>query len=308
MKHIFIINPIAGQGKYQEKILNDIHHHCTALPCDFEVIQTQDIGEAYRIAAQYPPEVQARFYAVGGDGTLNEMINGLMARGCGEAGLIPCGTGDDFARVFQEKAPFLDIDKQLKGTAQAIDLIRVCGRYAVNLCNLGIDAETAADVHRFSRFLPGPVAYTVALVWRLFHRLGIEMKVTLDDKETFEGTYLLASFANGQAYGGGYFAAPKAEYNDGWMDVCIVKPISRLKFSQLLSQYKAGKHLDNDTFGPLLHYRRVKKAVFSTAKNQRFCIDGEIIATDSAEMEICPQALRFILPYGAKLRGTLPIR
>ena len=84
----------------------------------------------------------------------------------------------------------------------------------------------------------------------------------------------------------------------------MVKPISRLRFSRLLNQYKAGNHLDQEAFQSFLHYRRAKKAVIRTKNQHRFCVDGEIIATDNGEMELCPQAIPFVLPLGATLRKS----
>ena len=195
-----------------------------------------------------------------------------MGRGKGEAALIPCGTGDDFVRIFQDKAPFLAIERQLEGTAQPIDLMKVNGRYAANLCNLGIDAETAADVHRFSRFMPGPLAYSVALIWRLFHRLGIEMTVTLDDKERFtvHTFWLPLPMVKLTAVD----TLPHRKQNMttvGWRFVWLSLSVV-FAFSRLLNQYKAGNHLDQEAFQSFLHYRRAKKAVFRTKNQHRFCV------------------------------------
>ena len=156
MKHIFIVKSYCRARETPgKKLSGKIKTACERGGYSFEILYTNGSGDAEKIAATYPPDEDARFYAIGGDGTFNEMINGIMGRGKGEAALIPCGTGDDFVRIFQDKAPFLAIERQLEGTAQPIDLMKVNGRYAANLCNLGIDAETAADVHRFSRFMPG---------------------------------------------------------------------------------------------------------------------------------------------------------
>ena len=297
MKHVFIINPVAGDGKRQASLRAAIPAACAARGLEYELYETKAAGDARRFAAEYPPEVEARFYAVGGDGTLNELVRGVMARGGGAVGFMPCGSGDDFVRYFADKALFLDLERQLSAAARPVDLVRVgADDYSLNMCNIGVDADTAHDVHRFTRFIPGSFAYTVSLVNRFFlHKLGTQMRVTVDG-EVFEGLFVLASFANGKAYGGGYFAAPRARIDDGLLEVCLVKPVRRRQFLSLVGRYKRGEHLDDPDFAPLMHYRRARHIQVELAADAIFCNDGETYPLRSVELTMEPGALQLIDP------------
>lgn len=298
MKQVFVINPIAGKGHFQQEVEAKIKALCTSEKIDWEIYKTKSIGDAERFIKNYPGKDKVRFFAIGGDGTLHEVINGAMARGNTEVGLFPCGSGNDFVRIFSDPNKFLDIKGQIQGVPHPIDLIKTRQRYAINMCNMGVDAETAAQVHRYTKFMPGTMAYSASLLNRFFHKLGFEIKVTLDNGEVISGLYILSTFANGVAYGGGYYSAPKARYDDGLMDICLVKPVSRLKIAQLLAVYKNGGHLEDQRFKEFLIYRRSSRASIETPELQNFCADGEIIPLKNVEMEICPKVLDFVLPQG----------
>ena len=182
-----------------------------------------------------------------------------MLRGNAEVGVFPCGTGNDFVRVFPDLSDFMDVEKQVAGTAIPIDIIKANGNYSINMCNMGIDAQTAADVHRFTRFMPGSMAYSVSLANRLIRPMGYRLKMTLDQKEHIEGKFILVTIANGVAYGGGYYSAPKSKFDDGLMDICLVRPISRMRIAGLLTGYKNGTYLDDSRFSPYIIYRRAKE-------------------------------------------------
>lgn len=305
MKQVFVINPIAGKKHFQQEIEPKIKSICDRQKIDWEIYITKSIGDAERFIKNYPGQDKVRFFAIGGDGTLNEVINGAMARGNAEVGLFPCGSGNDFVRIFKDYHKFLDVGAQIKGVPHPIDLIKARHRYAVNMCNMGVDAETAAQVHRYTRFMPGAMAYSVSLLNRFFHKLGFEIKVTLANGEVISGCYILSTFANGVAYGGGYYSAPKARYDDGLMDICLVKPVSRLKIAKLIAIYKNGGHLDDERFKEFLIYRRCAWACIETPQLQNFCIDGEVTLLKKVDMAICPQALNFVLPQGVEANSGI---
>ncbi|MEG1478207.1 MAG: diacylglycerol kinase family lipid kinase [Clostridiales bacterium] len=301
MKFVFIINPIAGKGQFQKELPKIIQGFCTNEKISWEIYITKSIHDALIFVKNYPKNQTVRFYAVGGDGTLNEVINGAMNHGNCEVGFFPCGSGNDFARIFQNPEYFLYLNRQLNATTHQIDLIKANHSYAINMCNMGLDAQTAADVHRFTKFMPGTMAYSVSLLNSLVHKMGFDATVTLDDEEVIKGTFILATFANGIAYGGGYYSAPKAEYDDGLMDVCLIQPVSRLIIAKLLNAYKNGQHLSDERFKKYMLYRRCKKVVVETTKPQMLCIDGEFITSAQNTMEIIPKAIPLLLPQGATI-------
>ncbi len=297
MYHVFLLNPIAGNGKFQFGLKEKIEAMAKKAHLDHLVHVTTDIGNAREFTEHFHPGEDARFYAIGGDGTLNEVVNGVLKRkGRGEVGVMPCGTGDDFIRLFPSKEPFLNLEKQIHGKSIAIDAIRTDYIDGINMCNIGIDAETAADVHRFSRYLPGGFAYSVSLVNRLTHKLGTHMALTIDDTIELKDRFMLVSVANGSSYGGGYFAAPKAKVDDGLLEITAVRPLSRLRIAALIRGYKAGTHLDDPSYAPYIVYHQGKKVHLRMEQPTRFCIDGEIIEVKEITIKVLPKAINFIVP------------
>lgn len=297
MYHVFLLNPIAGNQKFQQGLKEKIDYYAKEAKIDYLIHVTTDIGNARQFTEHFRPGEDLRFYAIGGDGTINEVVNGVLQRtGYAEIGLFPCGTGDDFVRVFPEKESFLDIERQIRGKAKPIDAIRTSLIDGINMCNVGMDAETAADVHRFSRFMPGSLAYTVSLFNRLIHKLGMNMRIVIDDEITIEGNFMLVSFANGVACGGGYHAAPKAQIDDGLLEITAARPLSRLRFAAMVNGYKAGTHIDDPEYAPYIIYYQGKKVHLTTEKPTQFCIDGEIIEVNDITIEILPKALNFVIP------------
>ena len=147
MKHIFILNPAAGKGTAEAKILPGILAAAKSADIDYEIHRTINAGDACRFVQNRclsEAERALRFYAVGGDGTLNEVINGAYGFVNAEIGLIPAGTGNDFPRIFKHPEYFSDISKQLTGQAHTIDLIRYNDRYLINMMNIGLDCAVVA--------------------------------------------------------------------------------------------------------------------------------------------------------------------
>ena len=298
MKHIFILNPVAGTPKTRQGIQERIKAAAEEFNVDYEIYTTKAENDAKEYIAAYDPSIEARFYAIGGDGTLNEAVNGVLAReGYSELGVIPCGTGNDFAKVMPNKAALFDIRKQIRAKAQPVDAYSTDqGIHGINMVNIGIDAQTAADVHKVSRFIPGPMAYIVSLINRFVRPIGIEMEITIDDDEPFTETCALTSFANGKACGGGFYSSPNAEINDTLLEITSVRKVTKLQFLQLVGGYKKGTYLDNPKYKPFIIYHRGKKVTLKTNTPTEMCVDGEVFKTDKITVEILPAAIRFVIP------------
>ncbi len=298
MKHVFLLNPIAGSQKFQRGLTEKIKAAAQKHHADFEIHKTTGVGDARDFTAAYDETVPARFYAIGGDGTLNETVNGILKRkGYSELAVIPCGTGNDFVRMFPNSADFFNLEKLITAAAHPIDAFSTdAGLCGINMINIGIDAQTAADVHKFSRFFPGSVAYIVSLMNRFVRKIGIEMEITVDNHPPFREIFSLTSFSNGKACGGGFIAAPKAKINDGLLEITSVRKVTKLQFLQLVKGYKEGTHVDDPKYAPFLVYYRGKKATMKSTFPTEVCIDGEIIKTDHITVEILPKALNFVIP------------
>lgn len=152
MKHIFIVNPAAGSGESEKKILPKIRKVSEELGIEYEVHITLSGEEttAYTLhRAEKGDEV--RFYACGGDGTLNNVLNGMIGFQNTQLAYIPCGTGNDFARSFTENDYFLDIKRQIEGDPTYIDAIRFNDAYAINMFNIGVDCDVVVEVDKLKK-------------------------------------------------------------------------------------------------------------------------------------------------------------
>lgn len=298
MKHIFLLNPIAGGGKCQSALKERIKEAAVKQGVDYEIHTTTGVGDAREFTTAYDETIPVRFYAIGGDGTLNETVNGILKRkGYSELAVIPCGTGNDFIRAFPNETAFLDPEKLIAAKAQPIDAFSTdAGINGINMINIGIDAQTAAGVHQFSRFFPGSLAYIVSLINRFIRKIGIEMEVSVDGGAPRKEICSLTSFANGKACGGGFIAAPKADVSDGLLEITSVRKVTRLQFLQLVKGYKEGTHVDNPKYAPFLHYHQGKVATVKCAEPTEICIDGAIVHTDHIRVEILPKAVNFVIP------------
>ncbi len=301
MRHIFIVNPRSGPRDRTGEIRKAIQGkpscevYTTAGPMD---------------AARYVREVcdagePVRFYACGGDGTLNEVVNG--AAGCAHAavGSYPSGSGNDFVKYYGGKAAFLDIDALMQAVPRPIDVIRVNDRYAVNVVNIGFEALAAARMVTYRRFpmFAGPRSYYPAVAATLIDGMKHACRVTADGDTLCDGKILLSTFANGEYVGGSFRCAPRARVEDGMMEICMVRPLSRLRFVQMIGLYQRGEHLDSPKMKKYITYRRARQVKIEFAREGLICLDGEIVRGSAFTVECLPGALNFLVPAGAAHTG-----
>lgn len=304
MKYCFILNPAAGKGKKYKDLIPDIQQACKerGVECDIHITESIGDGETYarRFCESYPDE-PLRIYACGGDGTLCEVVNGAVGFPNACVGVIPVGTGNDFVRNFSPKESFFDIGAQLDGTVEEFDLIKANDKYCVNMLNIGFDCEVVVRMDKIKKspLVPSKLAYIAGLVITLVDLPGADIDVSFDGGANVEKrSFLLSTIANGRFCGGGFKSNPRAQLNDGLMDICLIKPVTRRKFLSLVSSYKAGTHLENEKAKPIIDYIRCESVDYYFGKAQNIGIDGEVTRADSLHMEIARGALRFIVPKG----------
>lgn len=305
MKHIFIVNPAAGKGKTLPALLQRITFSCEKLGVDYEIYHTTTVGDGMRFAKskcdEYPDET-LRFYACGGDGTMNEIANALACRKNAELAVVPIGTGNDFLKIFTELENFSDMEKFILGKAVPMDIIKFGDRYALNILNIGFDCEVVKRVEEIKRasWVPHGMAYSIAVTQVITKMYGSDFKITTDDGHVFDGNHILVAFANAQYYGGGYRPAPTALVNDGYMEICLFDKISRPTLIKLLPKYKAGTHLENLEKRPYLHYLKCKKATFEAPDTMTVCADGELLPAKKLDIEVVPLGINVVIPQGSK--------
>jgi diacylglycerol kinase (ATP) len=300
MKHIFLMNPAAGKTEGKQAIEEQVRKACEDAGVVYEIYHTTGPNDAtahVEACCKAEPNEELRFYACGGDGTLNEVATGAYRYPNASVTVVPCGSGNDFVKVFGGAEKFLDIPALLKAEAKPIDLIRANEHIAVNVLNFGFDTTVAKTIPKVRRkpIIGGSNAYTTGIVTALLTAMITKCSIVVDGEEITNGKILLCTIANGQYVGGSFKCAPRAEVDDGFLEVCKFKTISHIRFVQVLGPYTAGEHLDNPKFQDIITYRRAKHIVVR-GKNLMFSLDGELITADELDISVMKGALRFANP------------
>ena len=284
MKHIFVLNPAAGKTNAYQTLKAELEAYDVE-PLDYEIYLTQGVGDATKYIRDYcsQHEEPTRFYACGGDGTLNEVVNGVVGFPQASLGCYPCGSGNDYVKYYGGKEKFLNVRNLLEATEEEIDLMRVGDRYAINATHFGFDSSVAkvmTDVRR-KKVIGGKNAYTTGIVVSLLKGMRTKCRVTVDGKLLNpRGVILLCTVANGQYVGGAFRCAPRSENNDGLLEVCLAHPISHLKFISLVKYYTEGSHLSNPKFDKVIEYCRGKRVEIEAPEGFVFAFDGIFIELD----------------------------
>lgn len=299
-KHFFVINPEAGKVNVSEKISKDINEIFKNSSDEYSIYITKGKNDATNYTKNICESEKGnlRFYACGGDGTLNEVINGIIGYENASVSVIPYGTGNDFVKNFKSEINFYDIKRHKEAYIQEIDLLNVNGLYSVNLCNIGFDAKVAENMVKFKRFplVSGQGAYTLSVFYSLFQRMYNTFDIIIDNSELIHGDFLLCAVANGKSYGGGYIGAPLAEVNDGLIDLCIIKKVSRFKLVKLIKLYKQGKHIESDELKEYVIYKKCKDIIIKSNEKFTICVDGEIFTNDNLSISLENKAIKFLIP------------
>ena len=304
MKHIFIINPVAGKGKYQIELEKSIRNYFNDEKERYEIYVTRGRGDSkYFVEERCKENIPYVFYACGGDGTLHEVVNIACKYNHVSVGLIPCGSGNDFVKNFTSTDNFFNIESQISGDIVPIDLIKIKDEYVVSVCNIGFDADVAFNMHKFKKIpsISGPGCYYLSVLYCLLKRLGKTLEIEFDDGDIIKDNFLLSVVANGTFYGGGYKCAPYASINDGLLDVCLVNKVSRFKILNLINKYKKGEHLINEATKKICTYRKCKKVSIKSNLPINLCIDGESYVYNEIDLEIAEAVVKFNIPKNSQI-------
>lgn len=298
MKHIIIINPTAGINNEIEKLESKINEAFKEY--DFVIYHTKGPKDATKFVKNYLENNKetVRFYSCGGDGTLNEIVNGVIGYDNAQVACYPIGSGNDYVKYFGKVEDFLDFKQLIEGETVLSDIIKFNDRYVVNIFNVGLDANVAVLQKKYKKIplVSGKAAYNLGVVGAVLRKINHRYNITLDGEKLYEGKIALCAVCNAICYGGGYYCAPRAKINDGLLDVCAVKKIGRLALTKLIKDYKAGKHLDNPKFAPYILYKQGKKVEIELEKPLYYSIDGETEKAKKLSLEIIKDAFRFVVP------------
>lgn len=299
MKHLFIINPGAGKGAGARRLEEEIRR----LDGVWEIAYTAKAGDACRYARQAAEAGRpVRIYACGGDGTLNEVVNGAAGYDNAAVTNVPVGTGNDFLRIFgpDSKALFSDLRALGEGPQVAFDLMDCNGRLGIGVVCAGVDARIAADVGRY-KALPlvrGMGAYLLSLMVNvLFKGITRPTQVQMGELE-FKGETAIVCICNGRYYGGGFMPVGEAMPDDGVLDMLVVPQVSRWTFFRLVKRYAAGRYRDYPELiyahhGGEIRYRSLDGSDVTTV------VDGEVMRAPAFRVRIADRRVNFFYPAGA---------
>ncbi len=300
MKHIFVINPAAGQGKSLDFIKPRIEEIAKKDGLDYEIIVTQKQGDGIEIVKERAKSgEELRFYACGGDGTLYEVVNGAYGYKNVQVAVIPLGSGNDFIRLFGTKEEFLVLDDVINGVPVEFDLIDCDGEIAINQCSMGMDAEVCAMQGKLKKLpgVGGEGAYYLGCLYAIAKKFKNKFTYSIDDGEPVTKDCLFCFVGNSRWYGGGFMAAPLAQPDDQLLDIVVVESsVSRAKLLTLLNKYKRGEHLDWD----ITTFKRAKKLVIHSDKPAAVNVDGEVKYVTDTSFKIVEKGMTFVVPRKSK--------
>lgn len=291
MKNIIIVNPVAGnannlkRGTNLKKMLNK-----NGIQAD--IVVSDGPNRITTIVKELAQAEQTRFYSVGGDGTLNEVISGLIGTDS-EVVVIPAGTGNDFVKSVSCYKSMRKIAlASINAKSIPTDVILFNNKYyCINILNLGLDAKIAENMNKFRKipFITGSMKYNLSIFYTLAHAKNYKLKVRINEFVE-KGSYTLAAIANGRYYGGGICPSPDANTTDGILNITLVKNSTLLQKLVLLPKYKKGKH---ESIKQLRHFETDNITVVSTKKFP-VSVDGEIVLTNRIHAKVLPKAVRVV--------------
>lgn len=287
-----ILNPSAGKVRD----VDDIAAQIARLP-NAEIQLTNKPGSAARCARTALRKGRTLIVAAGGDGTLNEVINGVGENlGAAVVGLIPLGTGNDFARTIGV-APDVDkaIDLILTGETRAIDVVRVTSdevRYFVNVSAGGFSGLVNEKLTPEMKKTWGPLAYLRSAAAALPELRAYRTTLAFDNTESLMLELYNVVVANGRYVAGGTMIAPQASVDDGLLDVVLIPKRPAGELALVAAQIAMGAHLSSES----IVFRRAASLTVKSEPGMWFNVDGELVGNEPARFEILPRALRFIAP------------
>ena len=302
MKHIFILNPAAGKLNFVYQMKALLAEKMGDIP--YEAYETQSQRDATAYVKAYclaHPDEELRFYACGGDGTIHEVANGILGFEHASMTAYPCGSGNDFVKYYGGEEVFSDLDALIHATDERrIDLLRINnGVCSINVASGGFTTSvlrTMLNVRR-KKVIGGDRAYYTGIVTALFKSMRNTCIVNVDGKVINpDGRMLLVTFANGKYEGGSFLCAPRSSNEDGLIEICLARPISRFRLVQLIGAYQRGEHLDDPRLEDVVIYRRGKKITLDAPDGFAISADGEVIEGTHFDLEVLPSAIRFVVP------------
>ncbi|NLC83910.1 MAG: YegS/Rv2252/BmrU family lipid kinase [Ruminococcaceae bacterium] len=302
---LFLINPEAGK-RTSRKLAREINASMakTDTSYEYEIVMTEKSGHACELAHRFGQEhgENGVVYACGGDGTVNETVNGIFGTGAA-LGILPIGTANDFARHILPGLEPEDILSRLPfPELRPLDLIKVNEVICANITSFGLDSKVQRIANTLQRRLhihSELLLYNLAILFGMaggreydleYDMLTTEIKDGQPVRVTGSIKMVLAAICNGRYYGGGYNPAPAASSSDGVLDIVLVDNLPLTRIVKLLPKYKAGTHVGD----PAMHMFSATEGVFrSHGGLLPGNYDGELFEAAEISFKVLPAAIRF---------------
>lgn len=285
-RYKFILNPIAGGGRARSMmplIVNNFHK----AGLDFDVYQTSGPQDAIFAARKAVEDGYNIVVAAGGDGTVNEVLNGIVGTDAILAA-IHGGKGNDFATILNMPREVEEACLVLqRAQTKKIDLGKVLERYFINSVGVGFDAAVALRANRGVKPLNGLAAYVYSVFETLLSYKPIEMEIDLGDGRRFKQTPMLVAVGIGCAYGGGMKIVPDAIQDDGLFDICIFDRMSNLALAYHFPKVFSGRHVELKEAS--LH--RSREVTLRLSEPRPLHMEGEILFGDCMKFTLEPMAM-----------------
>ena len=290
-----IVNPAAGNDRGDEAV-PVLEERLRSAFGDIDTVMTRGPGDARRAAREAAEQGRERLFVAGGDGTLNEALNGVAdvrdALARVTFGVVPIGTGNDFARALGiPEALDAALDVLALGRSREVDVGRLNGTHFVNVSAGGFIADVSEAVTPQLKTVAGKLAYLIGGAQVL---LGAEPVQVVCRTSAVGAPRALAleTFAvcNSRLVGGGRLIAPDAVLDDGELDVCFIEDMPLVDFVRLLRLVSDGDHVDDGR----VHYFRARELDLEFDRPINVNVDGQVLETDRCRYDVLPRAARFL--------------
>lgn len=301
MRHLFIINPAAGK----KGTTAELERLLEKLSFAHEVVYTEKEGDARRFTEEAVRTGEpVRIYACGGDGTLNEVVNGAAGHAHAAVTNVPKGTGNDFLKIFgpDYRRLFYNLEGLAVGPQTPFDLIDCNGKMGIDIVCAGVDARIAADVHRYKGwwFVSGIGAYILSLLENVFFKgIARTMTIHMGDIHWEERPASLLCVCNGRHYGGGFMPVREAMPDDGVLDMLLVRNVSLFTFLRLVGKYARGLYRQ---YPELIQDYHGREVLFSAQEPITVVVDGEVMRDKAFTVRLSEKKVNFFYPAGAGYR------
>lgn len=283
-KYLVVYNPAAGNGESRKEI-NEVIETIEKYDIPYVIKETAFKFDAQQNIKSWITDEITDVVVVGGDGTLNEVVNG-MHPGFMPVRLVSFGTGNDLAKCLEN----VSIDDVItKDDFTDIDVFRVDNLLGINALGLGFDGEVVEEMDRRDLPINGIMGYMIFVIYKLMVFNAPRYKVEIDG-EVLEGRFYINCISSGKAVGGGFYLNPQAEVHDGLIDICLIKDLPMIMRPYYLLKVLKKKHPGDKN----VTIRQAKKIIVSSDKEVLGQLDGQLVRGNRYHIEVIEERLKII--------------